>query len=38
MRQIMFAIAVSLALTGGVVAVASITTAAPAVAGCTQRC
>lgn len=38
MRRIIFAIAVTLALTGGIVAVASISAAGPAVAGCTQRC
>ena len=38
MRRIMLAIAISLALTGSVVAIASISTAEPAMAGCTQRC
>lgn len=38
MRRIIFAIAVAMALTGAVSVVASITTAEPAVAGCTKRC
>jgi hypothetical protein len=38
MRRIIFTIAVTLALTGTVVAIGSITAAGPAVAGCTQRC
>ena len=38
MRRIIFTIAVTMALTGAVAVVASITTAQPAVAGCTQRC
>jgi hypothetical protein len=38
MRRIVLAVAVTLALTGAVVAVASISTAGPAVAGCTGRC
>ena len=38
MRRIIFAIAVAMALTGAVAVVASITTAVPAVGGCTKRC
>jgi uncharacterized membrane protein len=38
MRRIVLAITIAFALTGTVVAVAAISTAEPAVAGCTERC
>jgi uncharacterized membrane protein len=38
MRRIVLAVALAFALTGTVVAVAAISTAEPAAAGCTDRC